>query len=102
METDRGGADRKTSASRARSVYVSRSRTPIVGCPMPIAAPMTRDYHRWFARSLSREMELLIFGHAGPPILVFPTSMGAFFEYEDRGMVAALSQKLNQGALRLF
>ncbi|MGH9384525.1 MAG: esterase family protein [Vicinamibacterales bacterium] len=63
---------------------------------------MTRDYHRWFARSLSREMELLIFGHAGPPILVFPTSMGAFFEYEDRGMVAALADKLDRGALRLF
>jgi esterase/lipase superfamily enzyme len=63
---------------------------------------MTRDYHRWFARSLSREMDLLIFGHAGPPVLVFPTSMGAFFEYEDRGMVAALADKLDRGALRLF
>jgi esterase/lipase superfamily enzyme len=63
---------------------------------------MTRDYHRWFARSLSREMDLLIFGHAGPPMLVFPTSMGAFFEYEDRGMVAALADKLDRGALRLF
>jgi esterase/lipase superfamily enzyme len=63
---------------------------------------MTRDYHRWFARSLSRDMDLLIFGHAGPPMLVFPTSMGAFFEYEDRGMVAALADKLDRGALRLF
>ena len=63
---------------------------------------MTRDYHRWFARSLNREMDLLIFGHAGPPVLVFPTSMGAFFEYEDRGMVGALAEKLNRGALRLF
>ena len=63
---------------------------------------MTRDYHRWFARSLSRDMDLLIFGHAGPPVLVFPTSMGAFFEYEDRGMVAALAEKLDRGLLRLF
>ncbi len=63
---------------------------------------MTRDYHRWFARSLSRDMDLLIFGHAGPPVLVFPTSMGAFFEYEDQGMVAALTDKLDRGALRLF
>jgi esterase/lipase superfamily enzyme len=63
---------------------------------------MTRDYHRWFARSLNREMDLLIFGHAGPPVLVFPTSMGAFFEYEDRGMVGALAEKLNRGVLRLF
>ncbi len=47
-------------------------------------------------------MELLIFGHAGPPILVFPSSMGAFFEYEDRGMVGALADKLTHGGLQLY
>ena len=63
---------------------------------------MQRDYHRWYSKSLSRDMELLAFGHAGPPYLVFPTSMGAFFEYEDRGMIGALADKLDHGALRLF
>jgi esterase/lipase superfamily enzyme len=47
-------------------------------------------------------MELLVFGHAGPPMLVFPSSMGAFFEYEDRGMVGAVADKLGRGALQLF
>ena len=46
-------------------------------------------------------MELLVFGHAGPPVVVFPTSQGAFFEYEDRGMIMALADKLEQGKLRL-
>jgi len=63
---------------------------------------MTREHHKWFSRSLNREMELLIFGHDGPPVMVFPTSMGAFFEYEDRGMIAALAGKLEQGQLRLL
>lgn len=47
-------------------------------------------------------MELLVFGHAGVPYLVFPSSMGSFHEYEDRGMVAALSDKLEHGHLQLF
>jgi esterase/lipase superfamily enzyme len=47
-------------------------------------------------------MELLVFGHAGPPYIVFPSSMGAFFEYEDSGMVAALHDKLHHGGLQLF
>jgi esterase/lipase superfamily enzyme len=47
-------------------------------------------------------MELLAFGHAGPPVIVFPTSLGAFFEYEDSGVVAALAPKLDAGALQLF
>jgi esterase/lipase superfamily enzyme len=47
-------------------------------------------------------MELLVFGHAGFPMLVFPTSMGRFYEYEDRGMVSTLVQKLDAGTLRLY
>lgn len=64
--------------------------------------PMTRDYHRWYSRTLDRDMELLVFGHAGPPVVVFPSSMGAFFEYEDRGMVEALQPKLDNGWLQLY
>ena len=63
---------------------------------------MHREYHRWFARPLGRDMELLAFGHAGPPMIVFPTSMGAFYEFEDRGMVGAVGDKLAAGRLRLF
>ena len=63
---------------------------------------MHREYHHWVSRSLQRDMEIIIFGHAGPPVVVFPTSMGAFFEYEDRGMVGALASNLEHGHLRLF
>jgi esterase/lipase superfamily enzyme len=63
---------------------------------------MTRDYHRWYSRSLGRDMELLVFGHGGAPIIVFPSSMGSFFEYEDRGMVDALRPKLDAGGLQLY
>ncbi|MDQ3169588.1 MAG: alpha/beta hydrolase-fold protein [Acidobacteriota bacterium] len=63
---------------------------------------MLREYHRWFSPRLGRDMELLTFGHAGVPFLVFPSSMGSFHEYEDRGMVGALSDKLEHGHLQLF
>jgi esterase/lipase superfamily enzyme len=63
---------------------------------------MHRDYRRWHSPALGREMELLIFGHAGAPLLVFPTSHGRFHEFEDRGMVDALSYQLEQGWLQLI
>jgi esterase/lipase superfamily enzyme len=47
-------------------------------------------------------MELLVFGHAGTPYIVFPSSMGSFHEYEDTGMVGALGEKLHHGVLQLF
>ena len=34
---------------------------------------MNREYHRWYSHRLGRDMELLIFGHAGAKVLVFPT-----------------------------
>ncbi len=42
-------------------------------------------------QELHRDMEMLVFGHAGMPLVVFPTSMGRFFEYEDRGMIGVLA-----------
>lgn len=62
---------------------------------------MHREYYRWHSPSLGREMELLIFGHAGLPGIVFPTSCGRFFEFEDRGMIASVEHKLQRGELQL-
>ncbi len=47
-------------------------------------------------------MELLIFGHAGARVLVFPTSIGRFYEWEDRGMMAILGEQLANGWLQVF
>lgn len=63
---------------------------------------MNREYHKWRSSRLGREMEHLVFGHAGTPVLVFPTSGGRFFEFEDRGMIAALAGKIEAGQLQLF
>ena len=63
---------------------------------------MHREYHRWYSHRLNRDMELLIFGHAGARVLVFPTSQGRYYEYEDRGMVENLRDHLESGALQLY
>lgn len=63
---------------------------------------MNREYHRWHSPSLNRDMELLVFGHAGARVLVFPTSQGRYFEWEDRGMMWALRDHINNGWLQLY
>ena len=42
------------------------------------------------------------FGHAGRKILVFPTSQGRFFEYEDNKMIAAVADKLENGEIQIY
>jgi len=63
---------------------------------------MNREYHKWYSNALRRDMELLVFGHAGIPLIVFPTSMGRFFDYESRGMIQAVENKYETGQLQAF
>jgi len=63
---------------------------------------VNREYRKWYSGRLGREMELLIFGHAGLPVVVFPTSAGRFYQFEDNGMVRSLEEKIDAGALHLF
>jgi|SRR5437016_14476674 len=63
---------------------------------------MNREYHKGYSSELQRDMEMLIFGHAGTPLVVFPTFMGKFFEYEDQGMVGLLAPKIDAGELQIF
>ena len=63
---------------------------------------MHREYHRWHSPSLQRDMELLLFGHAGARVLAFPTSMGRFYDWENRGMLGAVGDRLEIGGLQLF
>ncbi len=63
---------------------------------------MRREYCRWFSGSLGRDMEMLVFGHSGLPIFVFPTSGGRFYEFEENGMVHAVEGEIETGRLQLF
>lgn len=42
-------------------------------------------------------MDLLVFGHAGTPLVAFPSSQGRFYEWEDFGMVEAIAPQLERG-----
>ena len=63
---------------------------------------MLREYYKAFSPNLNRDMELLIFGHAGARVLVFPTRRGRFYEYEEMGLVEALAEPIDNGLLHLF
>ena len=47
-------------------------------------------------------MELLIIGHAGARLLAFPTSMGRYFEWEDRGMFDVMGDMIEAGQLQAY
>lgn len=63
---------------------------------------MNREYHRWYSPVLERDMELLVFGSAGPKVLVFPTRDGRFWEYEDLRVVECLKPRIEAGEMQLY
>ena len=63
---------------------------------------MNSEYHKWYSDNLHRDMELKVYGHAGQPYIVFPTSRGRFFDYENMGMVGAISSFIEKGKIKLF
>jgi esterase/lipase superfamily enzyme len=63
---------------------------------------MQRAYHRWYSHRVGRNMEVLVFGHAGERVLVFPTRQGRFYDYENWGLVEAVRDRVERGSLQLY
>jgi esterase/lipase superfamily enzyme len=65
-------------------------------------AGVKRDYRKWRSPALERDMEMLVFGEAGTPVVVYPTSMGRFFQWEDFGMIEHMRGRIDEGWLQLW
>jgi esterase/lipase superfamily enzyme len=61
---------------------------------------MVRRYEYWDSPALGRRMELLWFGDRGLPVVMFPTSMGRFFQYEDTKLIEALRAEVDAGVVQ--
>src|SRR5512145_894040 len=62
---------------------------------------MNREYVAWDSPTLGRRMELLWYGHAGRPMIWFPTSYGRFYQNEDFGLVGAVGDMVEGGAIQV-
>jgi esterase/lipase superfamily enzyme len=63
---------------------------------------MQREYIKWKSPSLGRDMEMLIFGDSGTPVVVFPTDKGRFHEWEDQGGIDAVTEQVESGYNQFF
>src|SRR6266511_3266048 len=65
-------------------------------------AHMNREYHKWYSPNLNKDMELLLFGTGGRPVLAFPTSMGRFYQNEDFSLIGTLSGHLDHEVVQIM
>jgi len=63
---------------------------------------MHREYHKWHSPNLGRDMELLVFGHSGTPVLFFPTRCARFYDYENWQVLDGVREKIDNGYYRFI
>lgn len=56
----------------------------------------------WFSHNLGMEMPLVAYGHAGVPLLMFPTAAADYLEYERFHLVDAIRPFIEKGLLRAY
>ncbi|MFZ2961025.1 MAG: alpha/beta hydrolase-fold protein [Candidatus Ozemobacteraceae bacterium] len=63
---------------------------------------MKREYHVFYSHVLGRNLEILVFGHGGRPMMVFPSSDGRFFDFENFGMIETIAPFIESGKIQVF
>lgn len=63
---------------------------------------MERRTTAWYSQHLGREMPLVAYGHAGYPLLMFPTAAADYLEYERFLLVDAIKPFIESGKVRAY
>ncbi|MBI4704196.1 MAG: esterase family protein, partial [Deltaproteobacteria bacterium] len=63
---------------------------------------MNVSYRKLYSPQLGQDFELKAYGHAGKPVLVFPTFSGRFWDYEGFGMFDVLGPFVEAGDIQVF
>ncbi|MGD1006511.1 MAG: esterase [Ignavibacteriaceae bacterium] len=63
---------------------------------------MREEYHKWHSNDLDREFEMLVFGHYGYPIILFPTFNAHYWEAKDFGLINSASYLIDSGQIKIY
>ena len=59
-------------------------------------------YYKEYSYNLNRDMEFNVYGHAGRPMLAFPSQNGRFFDFANNGLVEVAQEYIDSGRLQIF
>ncbi|OFZ23356.1 MAG: hypothetical protein A2202_02560 [Bdellovibrionales bacterium RIFOXYA1_FULL_36_14] len=63
---------------------------------------MKVEYHKFYSKHLGDDFEIKVFGNTGKPVMVFPTSCGRFFDYENNGMIDRMHSFIENGEIHVI
>lgn len=63
---------------------------------------MQVEERSWSSPALGQDMTLKVYGHAGRPVVAFPSQEGRYWDFEGWGMVEACTAFIDEGRMRLI
>lgn len=63
---------------------------------------MQERHVKFYSHILNRDIDLLVHGHYGYPILMFPTSMGNYYQNKDMGLLDSVRGSVEAGKVKLY
>lgn len=63
---------------------------------------MQEFYHKFYTQYLGCDFEMLVFGSSGYPIVLFPTSLGRYYEMKDSGLICSAEHLIDSGKIKIY
>ena len=63
---------------------------------------MNKQHFKWYSPTLGHDTEMLTFGHAGYPVIIFPTSMGSYTQNYDFHLINTIQKEIEEGKVKVF
>lgn len=63
---------------------------------------MQEFYHKWYAQYLSKDLEMLVYGHSGFPIVLFPPEKGRYYDCKDANLIKSVELYLDSGKIKIY
>ncbi len=63
---------------------------------------MQENHISYYSHYLGRSIDLLVYGHWGYPILLFPTTMGRFYQAKDMGLIESVRGLVESGKYKIY
>ncbi|MBP7821573.1 MAG: esterase family protein [Saprospiraceae bacterium] len=63
---------------------------------------MKEEHFKWYSNNLSMDFEMAVYGHGGYPIIMFPSSMGRYYESKDFGLIESVRWFLDRGIISIY
>ncbi len=63
---------------------------------------LKEEFYKWNSQYFEHEFEMLVYGHGGYPVIIFPTLNGKYYEAKDNCIIESASDLIETGKIKIY